>query len=446
MLALLKNSIYKEGLKMIKYDDIKQTLKTKFQAENKQSSPFTKNSFLGAILNTMAGGFYDFYKKLEWVQRQSFAHTAEHKYLKIQAQNRIEEIPSTKALGSLSVFGDVGTSIAKGTQFQTLNTGYLFNSLEVGIISKEVIDIIEISSINGEVIVNTTEVHSLVTGCEVTIINAETSEFNGVFEIEVINDVSFTFDILQGLTLTESLFGSSIEVSVNMASITIESDEVGTAYNLDVMTELNPTLSITGVELSKVPFYGLSGGRDVETEEEYRLRYLEYLRNPQAYFSDNFLKNKILVEFGKVTRVSIMNHTPTLNNITIYVVDENINGYKVDSDTLIEVKQSILDIAPVNILDDGVIVENPKQQSVNFNVSSINPSTDGLKEALRADITEYLLFLGAGSVVKVDDIRSIIYNSYDTSNSNKVLSFELDMVEDITLDSDAIGVWVGEVE
>lgn len=446
MLALLKNSIYKKGFTMIKYDDVKQTLKTKFQAENKQSSPFTKNSFLGAILNTIAGGFYDFYKKLEWVQRQSFAHTAEHKYLKIQAQNRIEELPSRKALGSLSVFGDVGTSIAKGTQFQTLNTGYLFNSLEVGIISKGVIDIIEISSINGEVIVNTTEVHSLVTGCEITIANAETSEFNGVFKIEVINDVSFTFDILQGLTLTEPLFGSSIEVSVNMASIIIESDKVGTAYNLDVMTELNPTLSITGLTLAKVPFYGLSGGRNEESEEDYRLRYLEYLRNPQAYFSDNFLKNKILVEFGKVTRAFPKNHTPTLNNITIYVFDDNIDGYKVDNDTLIEVKESILDIAPINILSDGVIVENPKQQNVIFSVTSINPSTDGLKEAVRADITEYILSLGVGALIKVDDIRSIIYNAYDTSNSNRVLSFELNMIEDITLDADSIGVWVGEVE
>jgi len=344
------------------------------------------------------------------------------------------------------VFGDVGTTIAMGTQFQTLNTAYLFNSLELGIISKEIIDIIEISSINGEVIVNTTEVHKLVTGCKITITNAITTAFNGIFEIEVINDFSFTFDILQGLTLNELLFGSPIELSVNMALISIESDEVGTVYNLDVMTELNPTLTITGVDIAKVPFYGLSGGRDEETEESYKTRYLNYLRNPQAYFSDEFLKAKILKEFSKVTRVFPMNHTPTLNNITIYVFNDNVDGYKVDSDTLNNVKESILNIAPINILEAGVIVKNPKQENLTFNVTSINPSTDGLKEAVRADIKEYILSLGIGALIKVDDLRSVIYNSYDTSNSNRVRSFELDLIEDIQVDADSIGLWMGEVE
>ena len=90
-------------------------LKSDFQKEFKESNPFTKNSFLGAILATVGAGLQTIQIMLRYVLKQSFAHTAEEQHLRLQSQNRIDDLLPKKSAGYISIQGQK-LRVKKGLQ------------------------------------------------------------------------------------------------------------------------------------------------------------------------------------------------------------------------------------------------------------------------------------------------------------------------------------------
>ena len=83
------------------------------------TEPALKRSFLGAIGRALAGAVHGLYGYLAWTSRQIFATSADEANLLLQAAEwGIERIPAAAAGGTITISGEDGSAVNRGTIWQ----------------------------------------------------------------------------------------------------------------------------------------------------------------------------------------------------------------------------------------------------------------------------------------------------------------------------------------
>jgi uncharacterized phage protein gp47/JayE len=422
----------------IKYNDIAKDIKLKFKEEFPQSNPFITNSFLGVLLNTISYGIYQIYLKMDWLIKQVFANTANKEHLILQAQNRIELLPPASSSGKIIISGSDGKNLSAGS---ILKNGDIEYSVRDNIqISTVTLDNTNIESLNTDetlAILKFKNTHNLVTGMELNIYNSIFSAFNGAWGITVISDIEIRFNIKDPNTLSEPI-STTPNFKVNRGIGYIDSVKIGTINNIPAYTQLDTTNP--NIDLVFTDSNSITGGRDEETDEAYRDRFLDFLRRPQAYFNARFVEQFILNKFSKVTRCKIDDNIPITNLVQIYVVDDNASNLEVDSTTISMIRYKIDKIKPINLNSSNLTIQNPNQIDVNITISNLNPSASTFKELVKNDIEEYIKQLDVGKDINISLLEGYIYNIKDYQNGYRVKSFNINPTTNISIPQGYIAI------
>lgn len=413
--------------------------KADVQGQLNQSNPFGKNHWLGAIVTGAANRIYDFYIQLRTAIRVLFPDTATEEYAtRWGAIFGVSKLAATRATGFVVATGTAGSAIASGIVLNESGGG-VYESTGAATISANTISIASLSRSGTTVTATTDSNHNLANNVEVTIANASDSAYNGAFSIVVTGLNKFQYEII-GTPADEP--ATPADASFTTAHVPVQSQGFGADTNLDAGTELTLESPIVGVDDTlAVDFGTLGGGTDQETDESFRLRYLDRIQNPVAHFNSADIIQQAKLING-VTRVFVQEITPAVGQVTIYFMRDNDDNPIPDASEVTTVKNKILEITPANTDSADVIVSAPTAVTVDFTFTALNPDTSTMRTAIENNLAQFFEERTEVAVnIDEDAYRSAIYNSIDTATGNTLTSFTISApVGDITISTGEIGV------
>lgn len=387
---------------------------------SKQVDPNLKNSFLGSIADANAAGFDELNDLILEVIKQIFPQTATEEYLEYWANwVGIIRNPATKANGYVVFQGTVGTPIPSLTSIQNSAASY---KTQTGVtITNSVISVTNISRSGSTVTATTSSNHYLFTGCKVTILGADQSDYNIVNQAVSVNASNqFQFEITATPTTPAT---GTITCSFNTARTQIIADDYGSASNSSGSSIFSLISPLAGVDLIAADFDGIAGGSDLESDDDLRARTNERYANLKSPFASKsleiFLKNKI----SYIDRVWVYDATPNPGYVTIYFT---ANGKIPNSSQINQAKAELIDpdnqLKPANTPDSYILVLAPTALVIDFEISSLSPSTIEMRNAITQSLQGLFNSLTLGEDLTLDRINSVIYSSIDDSGNNPIFT------------------------
>lgn len=249
-----------------------------------ESNPFFKNSFLGAMIVSYSGRIFDFYLQFAILQKEMFVDTATGTFLERWGSYKdITRNAATQSTGIATATGTVTTNIPISTQLQDADSNQYLTTASATITATTV-SITSVTRSGSTVTVTTTSDHEFASGMSVTIAGANETEYNGAQDITVTAADVFTYTIS---TTPASPATGTVTASADLASVSLESVSFGDDLNLANGTNLTFSSPIAGADDTAIVQFGeLSGGTDLETDEDLRIRILDAYQNPIAHFNE----------------------------------------------------------------------------------------------------------------------------------------------------------------
>lgn len=353
-----------------------------FQAELPQSNPTLKNSWLRALLMTIAGFVFEIYERLRSLSKQVYIKTATGddlvKLLFIWIGNKLSP---HQASGGISITGDPTTVVPQNTIFQTNSLQYsTFQEVHINPILQNVN---QIEWNNNIATATTAHNHLYASGMEVIILAPLGNPLNGTYIITVTGTNIFTFHT--------DIPGSGIETdnlqsSCTFATVRITSLEGGSDKNQPAGTQLTTETPITGVGTAYVQCSEIGGGTDMETDEEYRDRGIYRIQHPVANFNVAAITVQIR-ELSFIKRIFVRPITPSIGQVTIYCLKKN--NMLPTAEELDQVKSAVLDILPANTPEHAVHVLAPTPIATPFTFTGLTPNTSTMQAAVRNNLIEF---------------------------------------------------------
>ena len=404
--------------------EITDRIKSDIKNNLPNSNPFLKNSLLGVLVDSLGLRILDFYKQVELgLIPELFPDTATGENLeRLGSIVNITRKQASKSIGKVIFIGEVGSIIPIGTELQSSNGLVFLTSAESAIVAQN-IAIASISESSGIATVTTSNDHNLGTGLTLTISGCNQVEFNGEFKITVLSKNTFSYTVNNPTTSTPTGTKTAI---LNFVSVEVESQGYGKENNLVTGDVLNLSESILSVESEVyIDYLGFVGGVDIESDEFLRTRIINRYKFPVTNFNKRQIIDYVLSVSG-VTRCWVLEATPNLGYVTVYFVLDNESSILPNQSKIDEVKNKILEIKPVNIPDDHVVVLAPTLVQVNFSFSSISPNTQGIKNAITDNLKQFFIDRsGLGNDILEDLYRSVIINTLDENSGDFLNSFTL---------------------
>jgi uncharacterized phage protein gp47/JayE len=369
-----------------------------------------RNSAIGAIGDSMAGGFDENNDVLNQLVIQLFPQTATGIFLERWASFfGITRNSGFQAIGNVVFTGTAATSIPSATLIQKAdNTQYATTAL--GTISTQSISVANITRSGTVATVTTSSNHNLGTGVTVTISGAVETDYNISVLITVTGATTFTYTVA-GSPATPAT--GTILAAFTTALVPIQASNFDNAGNAIAGTQLALVSPLSNVDNTcYVDYAGLIGGLDVETDEALRIRLQERTANFTAPFTAAGLPVFIKQAVAGITRIWVETATPTAGSVTIYFTRDNDLNIIPTATQANTVKNAIIDattgIKPANTADSGVIVSPPTPVSVDFTFTTLAPNTTDMQTAITNTLTDYFK---SDSVNIATDITANEYNA-----------------------------------
>lgn len=419
--------------------EVSDRAKTDFQNELPESEPFLRNSYVSALITSLSGRIYDAYLQLQKIQTALFPDTATDEFADRWASYKgIVRESASKSSGYITATGNDGVIVPLGTALQS-SDGLQYLTLGSVTLTDHDIAITSITRSAQLATVTTASEHLLASGVTVTISGATQIEYNITTEITVTSATTFTYDVL-GSPATPAT--GTIIANIIFASIQIKSVDFGKNTNLDSGTELTFSSVIAGLNSSAfVQYEGITGGEDIESDFDFRNRYLETYRHPIAYLNVQQLITQAKLVDG-VTRVFVDQITPAVGQFTLrFMMDNEINPIP-PALIVARVKDEILKIKPASDDPNDYIILAPIPVVVNFVFTSLSPDTDTMRDA----ITENLKAMFREVPIPSQDLSSFaytsaIYQTVDPATGDFIDYFTLSSpVGDITITAGQIAI------
>lgn len=421
------------------YNEIVERTRADIANELPDVDPTIFGSFVSALAVSNAGRHYDNVLVIEQLIRELFPQTATGEFLERWAgYEGLSRLPATPSNGYITVSGVAATPIPALTEWRT-SDNILVAALSGVSLSVQTYSISSLTRIGTTVTGTTSSNHNFATGLTVTIAGANETDYNGSFEVTVLSQTTFSYEIT-GTPTTPAT--GTITASFTGASVEVEATEPGENGNLVSGAQLSVTAPITGLDTTGfVQFLGLTEGSDSESDDDLLSRVLFSRANPVANFNESAIVLQAKTVSG-VTRVYVNPITPYVGAVTVSFMRDNDLNPIPDSGEVQDVEDALLEILPVNSDPTDLYVLAPTPVTVNFTFSSITPDTPTMREAIENSLSVFFDKQVDYEVnIDEDKYRAAIINSFDTETGNTLTSFTLTTpTTDITISTNEIGV------
>lgn len=357
--------------------------------------PTIKASIMNASIISNAAGMVSCQEGIKDAVKQSFPQTADGEFLELHGDiNKIVKFPAQEAIGQGSAPGVLGTTVNINSPI-TFNGNSYINT--VSSVVMEYSGSLSLSFSSGLVTVVTDINHTLSTGLEVVISDAVQLDYNGTFEIIVLSDNSFTYELVAGVLNVDTGNYAS-----EYALLQIESVDTGlnkNAGNGSLMT-INET-GLTG--FVSVGFGGLVGGRDLEDPEDFRTRVMDsnsltpgIATPPTEVLSAKSITGNTRVFIIRPTGTSAgtpgqPGYLPEIGETVIYIVRDNDPSIIPGTAILDTTKAQLISdgVWPSFIPDDHLYVIAPLLKTQDFHFTSITPNTITMQNAINNQLPAF---------------------------------------------------------
>jgi len=397
--------------------------KTDVKNELPGSNPFLQNSFVGSIITAAAGRNFDFYIFFSQSVDNLFPDTATGDFAQRWGNYvGVNLLPATQSSGLITMRASSTTNVPIGTVLQS-SSGLTFTTQSAVTVQNTIYSLSSLTRVGSTVTATTTTDHNLASGVIVTIAGAVETEYNVSAPIIVNSSTEFTYEI--DTTPTSPATGT-ITASSIIGSVNVVSDGFGAANNISTGDSLSLVTGIAGIiDPAFVQIGGLTGGADIESDEDYRERYLFRWQNPTPCFNVKDIEQTAKLVDG-VTRVYVQPITPAVGQVSIYFLRDNDPGGPIPTPGQVtDVKNKLLTIVNATTNPDDVIVSAPTPVIVNFAFTAITPNTTAMKEAVTANLQQFFREgTAVGEDVLEDAYKCAIFQTVDISG-NRIESFTL---------------------
>ncbi len=394
------------------------------QAVLANSNPFLRESLLSSLLTAAGGRNFEYYFQLQNLIFDLFPLTATGEFADGWAALKgIFRNPAAAANGNIIVTGVLATSIPIGTTFATPDGRQYNTTLATSVIS--ISNLISISSVGITATATSIGAHGFASGQSITVVGANEAEYNGVFVITRLDDVTFSYDVALGAVSPAT---GIITATADMATIPSVSVDFGDVQNIAANTQLSITSPIAGLDNTAfAAFPGITGGTDLESDVDFRVRYLEAYQNPIALFNVAQV-TAVAKSVPGVTRVFVLQTTPFVGRAEIFFTRDNDSNPIPDANEVLQVDNAIRAIAPVNSVPGNTVVAAPTPITVDFVFTTIEPNTVTMRESITANLQ--LLFSERTNVsqdLTPDDYRCAIAGTVDNVTGELLTRFVLSL-------------------
>jgi uncharacterized phage protein gp47/JayE len=389
---------------------------------------------LEVLMAAIAGGVFELFQVLAFLERQLFPTTASGDYLaRLGARYGVVRIPATPSKGKVIFVSDASTVIPVNTPATVDGQTYLTDiDTAVGPYALAIGSAVKLGN---TAIANVTTTDKLATGLEVNISGFSSQEYNGVVTITVTGPGSFEYPIDSAAPSAASGTGS---LSYTGGDVAVTAEESGASTNKDSGTVLTLNTSLAGVEQQAiVNFNGLKGGADLESSESYKENVLFAWQNRIVAFNIAGITAAAKTVAG-VTRVFVYPTTPGAGYVTIYFLRENDVTPIPDAGEIAQVKAAVSAIKEAHTTDDQIIVLAPSVNTLNISISGLSPDTPEMRMAIINSLKELFKTTEPGKPMYRNKIITAIQNTIDTSYQ-QVSNFNLlSPLGDTTVANDTI--------
>jgi len=377
------------------FTDIVRLIQGKFFKVLPGIDPTIKSSLAGASTISAAAVAVSNQEGIKDAVRQSFWQTQDGDFLALTGAlndtNRFNPQPSQ---GQAAATGILGTSILSDYPI-TFNGNTYLTTQDSAI--QEYSGGITLSFSAGIVTGVTNIVHTLSTGLFVVISGATQTDYNGTFEIVVLSDMEFTYELVAGALTTDAGIYTTEYALLNLES-------VGTGSVQNVTSGGILTIDLTDVDSDVfVGTFGLDGGADEESEEDYRERVGEsYSLTPGIATPPSLVASAKSIAGN--TRVFVVRpdgtsggtvgqagYKPELGETVMYILRDNDQSILPSSQLLTTTKDQIIadGLWPTFTLDSQLYVLSPILKTQNFVFTSISPNTVTMQNAIRNQLVSF---------------------------------------------------------
>lgn len=402
--------------------EIKNNMITSVQAAAPELNPFLKGSQIEILITAFSGQLFEIYKQMKLLLNEIPPITASLEFLEMWGLLKgITRNPASKSTGFITVEGTTGVVIPASTEFNSQDGNAYTNQIESTV--STVTQNITITRIGSTATATTPSPHQLASNINVTISGATQAQYNGTFQIIVISNNKFTFQVV-GLPATPAT--GSISYTTEIAVVFIQSQESGESTNQGNGIAINVTNPITNLSnTGYVQFGQLAGGTDEETDDELRARVVDAFQNPIALFNIAAIDQQAKRVPG-VTKVFVKPTTPEPGQVTVYFIRGNDDNIIPTGTEITEVKNKIFEIAPVNLSFNDIIVLAPTPITVNFSFTSITPNTSTMRQSIIQNLKEFFNRTpDVGQNLSLASISAAIINTVDLATGDVLEAFSL---------------------
>ena len=404
------------------FSEVLERLRNDFQNSNQTSNPFLRVGFLKSLLDSHAGRYFDIYRKAEEVLKQAFIATASGVgLLQHGIENDLSLSEATKSNGLGIATGVLNESIDSGSELAA-STGDIFTTSADATITNESIAITSISQVGGVATVIAVG-HQMASGFDVTISGANEVDYNGTFTVIAIDEDTFSYVVP---STTASPATGTILCSSLRVILFLDAQEGGLNGNLSANEKIDFVITSPNVNSeAAIIFNGLTGGSDEQTEDEFQIEILDFVREPVAPFNAPNIKVVIKKEIPTASRIFVNEITPGIGQVTTYFVEDSQTNILPSATTIQKAKYAIGTIKTADVDSADVFVFAPTLIPTNFIFTAINPSNQSMKDAIQANLEFFFDNTTEGVDILEDEYINVLLNTVDTTTGAILESYTL---------------------
>jgi len=246
---------------------------------------------------------------------------------------------------------------------------------------------------------------------------------------------TFTGTSLSTLPMFSQLTGGDNQTYETLSNIIIDESgngvgdlraiNAGAAGNLEPGTGLNVNNPPQGIDSGAI-IVTMTGGTDVETDDELRMRVLKRIRQPPQGGAAYDYEHWALAVPG-VTRAWCSPLEMGIGTVTVRVMMDDLradnDGFPYESD-LVPVTQYLDSVRPVAVKDFWALA--PIKQFIDVYIANLNPDTPDVRAAIDVALQDMLY-----EKAKPGQTIYAVWKSYATMSTPGVNSFDLTNIDDV---------------
>lgn len=364
---------------------------------------FTGGKYKG-LVKAIGAGFssrlHEFSSKLNFIEKQAFVETSDKDYLYLHAGHLLPPKGSEVAEGLVVFFGEIGATVALGTNIK--DDKGVFTTKSKGVVSR--IEFTSAATVSGGIVTLAANLNVPSCNCiaNTTSVTATSSKSGFSFAATNINQ------------------GDMVTIKVDKTNaVAVTSDVSGEVGNRSFGAVLKSKVTIDGIN-NEAGVLVLAGGKDAENVEDYRKRVKYFMANPQAPFNKNNIKALLLKNIPSFKYVWVKGGEVEDGKVKVYIFNAELNLTQEEAKLARDLLETI---KPAQMKPDYIEIGMPLVRTQNVVIQDIIPSDEQMQEEVRKNL-EFLFSVDLFEKgIKKEDIESIVYRT--VNGLQRVESFKV---------------------